>query len=123
MNTTDYPNWVDKKKFEKMLATIDSNKFNHRNRIGEFKYIEIKDLVNNIKNNTVSVIDAKMELNTLIKIKNAEIIKYKKGTTTQKELLSLFNDLLKTSLTDNESKNENDNLKKNICKRLVRQNN
>ena len=47
-NTTDYyPNWFDKNKFKKMLAIIDSNKFNYKNKIGEFKYIYIKDLVNN----------------------------------------------------------------------------
>ena len=75
MNTTDYPNWVDKNKFEKMLATIDSNKFNHKNKIYEFKYIDNKDLFNNIKNNTISILDAKKDLNRLIKIKNIEIIK------------------------------------------------
>ena len=53
------PNWIDKNKFEKILAIIDSNKFNYKNKIGEFKYIDIKDLVNNIKNNTISEIDAK----------------------------------------------------------------
>ena len=82
MNTTDYSNWFDKNKFEKMLAIIDSNKFNHKNKIGEFKYIDIKDLVNNIKNNTISVIDAKKELKTLIKIKNAELKKYRIRTST-----------------------------------------
>ena len=40
------PNWIDKNKFEKILAIIDSNKFNYKNKIGEFKYIDIKDLVN-----------------------------------------------------------------------------
>ena len=49
MNATDYPNWFDKSKFEKTLAIIDSNKFNYKNKVGEFKYIDIKDLVNNIK--------------------------------------------------------------------------
>ena len=59
-NTTDYyPNWFDRNKFEKMLAIIDSNKFNYKNKIGEFKYIDIKDLVNNIRNNTISEISAK----------------------------------------------------------------
>ena len=53
------PNWTDKNKFEKILAIIDSNKFNCKNKIGEFKYINIKDLVNNIKNNTISEISAK----------------------------------------------------------------
>ena len=59
-NTTDsYPNWFDKNKFKNILAIIDSNKFNYKNKIGEFKYIDIKDLVNNIRNNTISEISAK----------------------------------------------------------------
>ena len=49
----------DKNKFKEILAIIDSNKFNYKNKIGEFKYIDIKDLVNNIRNNTISEIDAK----------------------------------------------------------------
>ena len=60
--------------FKKILAIIDSNRFNHKNEIGEFKYIDIKDLVNNITNNTISEIKAKKDLNTLNEIKNAEII-------------------------------------------------
>ena len=100
-NTTDnYPNWFDRNKFEKILAIIDSNKFNYKNKIGEFKYIDIKDLVNKIRNNTISEISAKKDLNTLNEIKNAEIIKYKKPTPKHKELLNLFNDLLDTILTD-----------------------
>ena len=102
-----------------MLAIIDSNKFNYKNKIGEFKYIDIKDLVNNIRNNTISEISAKKGLNTLNEIKNAGIIKYKKRTPKQKELLNLFNDLLDVILTDktlmsskdedeNENENEND---------------
>ena len=63
------PNWIDKNKFKEILAIIDSNKFNYKNKIGEFKYIDIKDLVNNIKNNTISEIDAKKSLNALNKIK------------------------------------------------------
>ena len=39
-------------------AIIDSNKFNCKNKIGEFKYINIKDLVNNIKNKTISELSA-----------------------------------------------------------------
>ena len=95
-----------------MLAIIDSSKFNYSNKIGEFKYIDIKDLVNNIKNNTISEIDAKKDLNSLNEIKNAEIIKYKRPTPKQKELLNLFNDLLDTILTDKNlmsSKDENEN--------------
>ena len=82
-NTTDYyPNWFDRNKFEKILAIIDSNKFNYKNKIGEFKhiYIGIKDLVNNIRNNTISEISAKKGLNTLNQIKDAEMIKYKRCT-------------------------------------------
>ena len=52
-----------------MLAIIDSNKFNYKNKIGEFKYIDIKDLVNNIRNNTISEIPAKTSLNILNEIK------------------------------------------------------
>ena len=74
-------------------------------------------MVNNIKNNTISGISAKKGLNTLSKLKNAGIIKYKKRTPGQKELLDLFNDLLHTNLTNktlesesqkDENENEND---------------
>ena len=42
-----------------MLAIIDSKKFNYKNKISEFKYINIKDLINNIRNNTISETSAK----------------------------------------------------------------
>ena len=61
------PNWLDKNKFKEILTIIDSNKFGHKNKIGDFKYIDIKDLVNNIKDNAISEIDAKKRLNTLKK--------------------------------------------------------
>ena len=100
-NTTDYyPKWFDKNKFKKMLAIIDSNKFNYKNKTGEFKFIDIKDLVNNIRNNAISEIPAKEGLNVSNKIKYAEIIKKRRYTSKQKELLNLFNDLLDTILTD-----------------------
>ena len=73
-------------------------------------------MVNNIRNNTISEIDAKKDLNTLNKIKNAEIIKYKKRTPGHKKLLDSFDDLLNIILTDKtlesesqEDKNENEN--------------
>ena len=47
----------------KTATIIDSNKFNYKNKIVEFKYVDIKDLVNNIKNNTISEIDVKKDLN------------------------------------------------------------
>ena len=93
-------NWIDKNKFKEILAIIDSNKFNYKNKIGEFKYIDIKDLVNNIKNNTISEIDAKKDLNALNEIKNVEIIKYKKRTPGHKKVLNLFNNLSDIILTD-----------------------
>ena len=61
-----------------MLAIIDSNKFNYKNKIDKFKYIDIKDLVINIRNNTISEIHDKKDLNILNEIKNAEIIKKKR---------------------------------------------
>ena len=102
-----------------MLAITDSSKFNYKNKIGEFKYIDVKDLVNNIRNKTISEIHAKKYLNTLNEIKNAEIVKYKMRTPEQKQLLNLFNDLLDTILTgktlmsSNEKGNENGNEKRN----------
>ena len=107
------PNWFDKNKFKEILTIIDSNKFGPKNKIGEFKYMDLKDLVNNIKDNTISGIDAKKRLNTLNKIKNAKI-KYKRLIHGQKELLNLFNDLSDMILTDKtlmSSKNENKTLK------------
>ena len=84
-------NWIDKNKIKEILAIIDSNKFSHRNKIGELKYDNIKDLVNDIKNNTISEIYAKKDLNALEEIKNVEITKYIKRTPKHKELLNLFN--------------------------------
>ena len=75
-------------------------------------------MVNIIKNNTINEIDAKKYLNTLNKIKNAEIIKCKKHTPGHKKLLNLFNDLLGIIVTEktlesesqkDKSKNENEN--------------
>ena len=64
---------MHKNKFKEILTIIDSNKFGHKNKIGELKYIDIKDLVDNIRNNTISEIDAQKHLNTLNIIKNSEI--------------------------------------------------
>ena len=55
--------WFGKNKFKEILAIIDSSKFNYRNKIVEFKYDNIKDLINNIKNNTISEIEAKKNVN------------------------------------------------------------
>ena len=104
---------MDENKFKEILAIIDSNKFGHKNKIDEFKYIDIKDLVNNIKDNAISEIDAKKRLNTLNKIKNAEI-KHKRLIPGQKELLNVFDDLSDIILTHKtlmSSKDENKKLK------------
>ena len=63
---------MDKNKFKEIWTIIDSNKFGHKNKTGEIKYIDINDLVNNIEDNAVSEIDAKECLNTFQKIKNEE---------------------------------------------------
>ena len=45
-HTADYcPNWFNRSKFKDILAIIDSNKFNCKNKIRELKYIDIKDLL------------------------------------------------------------------------------
>ena len=60
---------MDKNKLKEILTIIDSNKFGHKNKIGDFKYIDINNLVNNIKDNAISERDSKKRLNTL-NIKN-----------------------------------------------------
>ena len=67
-----------------ILVIIDSNTFNYRHKIGELKYTDIKDLINNIKNNTISEILAKKSLNTLNETKNVEIIKQKNAPLNRK---------------------------------------
>ena len=89
-NTTD---WYDKNKFNEILTTIDSNKFNHKNKIGKLKFNVINNLVNNIKNNTINEAHAKQKLNALNEIKKAEI-KGKCLITNQKILLNLFDELI-----------------------------
>ena len=42
-DTTD---WYDKNKFKKILTTIDSNKFNHKNKVGKLKFNDINNLIN-----------------------------------------------------------------------------
>ena len=98
-----------------MLAINDSNKFNYKNKIGKFKYIDIKNLLNNIRNNTISEIPIKKGLNILNEIKNAEIITMKRYSYKQKELLNLFNNLLHTISTNKTLKSKSQNI--NVIKR------
>ena len=65
-NTTD---WHDKNKSKKILTIIGNNRFNHKNKIGKLKFNDINNLVNNIKNNTISEAHAKQKLNALDEIK------------------------------------------------------
>ena len=58
-NTTS---WYDIDKFNEILATIDNNNFNHKNKVGKLKFNDINDLINSIKNNTISEADAKSNL-------------------------------------------------------------
>ena len=89
-DTTD---WYDKNKFKKILTTIDSNNFNHKNKIGKLKFNDINNLINNIKYNTISESLAKQKLDALNKIKKAEI-KNKRLISSQKILLKLFDELI-----------------------------
>ena len=91
-NTTS---WYDTDKFNKILATIGNNNFNHENKIGKLKFNDIDDLINSIKSNTISEADAKKnELNEIKKVETNG----KRLNENQKKLLSLFDDLLKKNL-------------------------
>ena len=68
-NMTD---WYDKNKFKKILDVVCRNKFNHKNKIGKFKYKDIKNLVDNINKNTITKALTKENLNALNEIKKAE---------------------------------------------------
>ena len=72
-NNKNKADWYDTNKFKIILTTIDSNNFNHKNKIGKLKFNDINNLINNIKNNTISEADAKKKINALNEIKKAEI--------------------------------------------------
>ena len=48
-----------------MLITIGNNNFSNKNKIGKFKFNKINDLINNIRNNTISEANAKKKINEL----------------------------------------------------------
>ena len=91
--------------------------FNHKNKIGKLKFNDINDLINSIKVNTVSEADTKKKVNELNEIKKVET-NGKRLIESQKKLLSLLDDLLKTifnetvnesnSNTKNQSENDNE---------------
>ena len=66
--------WYDTDKVNEILATIDNNNFNHKNKIGKLKFNDINDLINSIKGNTISKADTKKKINELNEIKKVEII-------------------------------------------------
>ena len=99
-------NWSDTNKFKIILTTIDSNNFNHKNKIGKLRFNDINNLINNIKNNTISEALAKQKLDALNEIKKAEI-KTKRLISSQKKLLNLFDDLLEAIFNNNKNENEN----------------
>ena len=49
LNNKSTANWYDKNKFNKILTTIDN-----KNKIGKFKFNDINNLINIIKNNTIN---------------------------------------------------------------------
>ena len=103
-NTT---NWYDKNKFNKILTTIASINFNHKNILGKFKFNDINNLINNIKNNTISEADTKNKINKLNEIKKVET-KDKRLSISQKTLLSLLNYLKTIFNNNNNNNNESD---------------
>ena len=63
--------WYDTNKFNEILATIDNNNFNHKNKIGKLKFNDINDFINDIKGNTISETDTKKKINELNEIKKS----------------------------------------------------
>ena len=119
LNNKSTTNWYDKNKFNKILTTIDSNNFNHKNKIGKFKFNDINDLINNIKNNTISEAATEKKINELNEIKNVET-KGKRLINSQEKLLSLFGDLKtifnnsnNSNNNESDSNNENENANEN----------
>ena len=107
--------WYDTKKFNKILATIDNNNFNHKNKIGKLKFNDINNLINSIKGNTISEADTKKKINELNEIKKVET-NSKRLIGSQKKLLSLFDDLktifnetVNESNSNTKNENESDN--------------
>ena len=104
-STTD---WYDENKFKKILTIIDSNSFNHKNKICKLRFKGINHLIINIKNNTISEADTKKKINELNKIKKTKT-KNKRLINGQKILLSLFDDLVEAIFNNIKIVNEDNN--------------
>ena len=59
LNNKSTTSWYYKNEFNKILTTIDSNNFNHKNKVGKLKFNYINNLINNIKYNAISQADIK----------------------------------------------------------------
>ena len=86
--------------------------------MGKLKFNDINNLINNIKNNTISEALAKQKLDALNEIRKVEI-KNKRLINGQKILLSLFDDLVEAISNNNnnnrsENKNDNDSVNDNV---------
>ena len=66
-------------------------------------------MVDNINKNTIGETDAKIKLNALNELKNAEI-QNKCLSSNQKDLLELFDDLLEKISNNNNNNNSGDNI-------------
>ena len=95
-----------------ILTSIDSNKFNYKNKISKLKFDDINNLVNNIKNNTIIEAHAKQKHIALKEIKKAEI-KGKRLITSQKKLLKLFDELIEPIFNNKSVSNIDDNVSVN----------
>ena len=76
------------------------------------KFNDISNLINNIKNNTISEALAKQKLDALNEIRKVET-KNKSLINGQKILLGLFDDLVEAVSNNNRSENKNDNVSVN----------
>ena len=112
----------DKNKFNKILTILFNNNFNHKNKVGKFKFNDIDNLINNIKSNTISKANTKKKINELSETKKVET-KGKRLTDSQKTLLSLFDDSKtifnnnnnsNNNESDSNNKNENENVNENV---------
>ena len=67
-DTTD---WYNRNKFKKIFTAIDSNGFNHKSKIDKLRFNDINNLINDIKDNTISEALAKQKQNALNEIKKS----------------------------------------------------
>ena len=83
-NNKNKADWFDTNKFKIILSTIDSDNFNHKNKIGKLKFNDINSLINSVKDDTISEADTKKKMNALDRIKKAEV-KNKRLISSQKQ--------------------------------------